>query len=303
MLPALIKAPPRPIGELDVVVEMLVDVTGRGRDEISLQLRREQRHLGISVGDAIEARGIAPYEWSERLAEFYTDSDAFLFETLVYNSTASKDSLRRWIANFLQKRHRGPQRILFYGDGLGFDAAHLARCGHRTSYFEIGKPCIEFARRVFDINDVNVDIYDRPEALPNEAFDIVVCLDVLEHVPDPRALVRELAGYLRPGGRLIVHAPFWYIHRDVKTHLRSNVRFSGDWRTLYQPAGLRPVDSGFLWCPIVLEKGDSARPDTLAAWLRLTISSWILQCSRVSTIPLVTIAKWFFTPKPGDCGG
>jgi 2-polyprenyl-3-methyl-5-hydroxy-6-metoxy-1,4-benzoquinol methylase len=47
-------------------------------------------------------------------------------------------------------------------------------------------------------------------SLSKEAFDVVVCLVVLKHVPDSPSLVRELSSYSRPGGRLIVPAPFWY---------------------------------------------------------------------------------------------
>jgi methionine biosynthesis protein MetW len=39
------------------------------------------------------------------------------------------------------------------------------------------------------------------------AFDVVTCLDVLEHVLDPRHLLRELARVLRPGGVLVLTTP------------------------------------------------------------------------------------------------
>lgn len=39
------------------------------------------------------------------------------------------------------------------------------------------------------------------------SFDAVVCLDVLEHVPDERLVVREIGRVLRPGGTLVVSVP------------------------------------------------------------------------------------------------
>lgn len=42
------------------------------------------------------------------------------------------------------------------------------------------------------------------------AFDVVICSEVLEHIPDCRAAVRELVRVLRPGGNLVVSVPrFW----------------------------------------------------------------------------------------------
>jgi len=43
--------------------------------------------------------------------------------------------------------------------------------------------------------------------VPDGSFDAVVCTEVLEHVPDPIAVVREFGRIVGPGGRLILTAP------------------------------------------------------------------------------------------------
>lgn len=78
--------------------------------------------------------------------------------------------------------------------------------------------------------------------IPTGSLDLVLCLDVLEHLPDPWALVRRLSPLLAARGRLIVSVPnirhwkfVWrllargdFIYRDAglldRTHLRFFVR-------------------------------------------------------------------------------
>lgn len=50
------------------------------------------------------------------------------------------------------------------------------------------------------------DITAIPE--PAGSFDAVLCVEVLEHLPDPPAALREFSRLLRRGGRLILTAPF-----------------------------------------------------------------------------------------------
>ncbi|MBM4112727.1 MAG: methyltransferase domain-containing protein [Phycisphaerae bacterium] len=54
--------------------------------------------------------------------------------------------------------------------------------------------------------DLVCDIASIPEA--DASFDAIMCVEVLEHVPHPELAIREFARLLRPGGRLIVTAPF-----------------------------------------------------------------------------------------------
>jgi ubiquinone/menaquinone biosynthesis C-methylase UbiE len=54
--------------------------------------------------------------------------------------------------------------------------------------------------------DIVSDITAIPE--PDGSFDAVLCAEVLEHVPDPPAALRELTRLLRSGGTLILTAPF-----------------------------------------------------------------------------------------------
>jgi SAM-dependent methyltransferase len=68
--------------------------------------------------------------------------------------------------------------------------------------------------RTLDINpaagaDFTADLcIDNSAIIPGEAFDLVVCTEVLEHTLRPWDAVRELARILKSGGRLLASAPF-----------------------------------------------------------------------------------------------
>ncbi len=58
----------------------------------------------------------------------------------------------------------------------------------------------------FDVpGNAYADVHGSIDAIPVEdaSFDIVLCLQVLEHVPDPAAAVRELRRVVKPGGRVL----------------------------------------------------------------------------------------------------
>ncbi|MCO8120560.1 class I SAM-dependent methyltransferase [Stieleria sp. TO1_6] len=50
------------------------------------------------------------------------------------------------------------------------------------------------------------DISDVPE--PDHSFDAILCTEVFEHLPDPLSAIREFSRLLRPGGKLLLTAPF-----------------------------------------------------------------------------------------------
>lgn len=76
------------------------------------------------------------------------------------------------------------------------------------------------------------------EELPfaSGTFDLVTCLDVLEHTPDDRRTLRELLRVTRAGGHLVLTVPayprLWSAHDEVNEHYRRYTR-----RTLSVAAG------------------------------------------------------------------
>jgi ubiquinone biosynthesis O-methyltransferase len=93
--------------------------------------------------------------------------------------------------------------VLDVGCGGGFMAVALAERGARVMGIDPSKRGVASALRAAERRSVPIACcVGRGESLPvhDDAFDIVVCVDVLEHVADVDRVIREVRRVLRPGG-------------------------------------------------------------------------------------------------------
>lgn len=287
-----------PLKSVEVAIDWLSDSTEKSRTEVIETLRNEAKNLGATVRNELTQLNLPRYKFTPELLTYYQSSRSFVFESFAWNTTRSKEILRSRVGRSLLRNHEPGSKVLCYGDGLGFDSTYLALLGYEVTYYEPGEPCVRFAKRVFRENGVVVKICQDLEELSTQKFDAIVCLDVLEHVPNPPELVASLAERLADGGTFVAHAPFWYIHPDVSTHLVSNTRYSGRSKEIYHRSGLREVDAGFLWCPLVLKKCSNAKPRSLAAKMRIRFSQFLLAWSRLSTWPTVAVVRTVAKARP-----
>jgi SAM-dependent methyltransferase len=82
--------------------------------------------------------------------------------------------------------------------------------------------CVDWGSSLHQTNhlDREADL-TRPLEFPDAAFDTIILSDVLEHIPVPLDLCREIARMLAPGGKLIMNVPFYYpLHETPHDYYR-----------------------------------------------------------------------------------
>ncbi|MBJ6980995.1 bifunctional 2-polyprenyl-6-hydroxyphenol methylase/3-demethylubiquinol 3-O-methyltransferase UbiG [Luteimonas sp. MC1572] len=145
------------------------------------------------------------------------------------------------------------RRVLDVGCGAGLLSEAMARAGAEVTATDLADELIKVARLHGLESGLKVDYrLQAVEALADEmpgAFDTVTCMEMLEHVPDPGAILGACARLLKPGGRLFVST----LNRT--------------------PAAFALAIVGAEYIARLLPRGthqyrDFIKPSELAAWLR-----------------------------------
>lgn len=144
-------------------------------------------------------------------------------------------------------------QLLDVGCGGGILAEAMAQRGATVTGIDMGAAPLNVARIHQLESGVQVTYQqctaEQMAAQHGESFDIVCCLEMLEHVPDPAAVVQACADLCQPGGNLY----FSTINRSPKSYLFAVL--GAEYVLKLLPRGTH-------------EYGKFIKPSELASWLR-----------------------------------
>lgn len=162
------------------------------------------------------------------------------------------------------------RRVADIGCGGGILAEALARSGARVCAIDMAPDSLEVARLHLLESGLDIDYRcQTAEGLAAEmpgAFDVVTCMELLEHVPDPASLIAACARLVRPGGdcffSTLNRTPRAYLEAIVGAEylLRMLPHGTHDYARFIRPselaawcraAGLEPAAMiGIRYCPV-----------------------------------------------------
>lgn len=197
-------------------------------------------------------------------------------------------------------------RILDIGCGAGLFFDALEQFGH-VEGIESDRIAVEQSgrwRSRIHIGELATFTADAP-------FDVILALDVVEHVRNPETMLRQAARFLAPDGRMLITTPafdwLWTSHDRLNHHVKRYT--AGEMRDLIRAAGLDSIDTRYLFQSLVVPKmlvraREALRPSApsvprvppqglnrvLEAWFRTehALAGWLPFGSSVMAVASVT---------------
>ena len=168
--------------------------------------------------------------------------------------------------------------VLEVGSGMGYFAEKLAESGRdRLVLSDPDRRCLERLRETYaDRPDVEVVELALPGRIDiGDPVESVVAMNVLEHIEDDAQALRDLAGVVVPGGRIVLWVPaYMQLYGDFDRKVGHFRRYTpATVRAAVERAGLavrhvRPVNllGGIAWW-LAVRRGGAGSPDARLVWL------------------------------------
>jgi 2-polyprenyl-3-methyl-5-hydroxy-6-metoxy-1,4-benzoquinol methylase len=220
-------------------VETVMERMARGMDDFKQQWERS----AIDVRDP------------ESVAAFYRDQIVEAYELAQWHcGLATGHVPLNYARAALFAQELGAKSILDFGCGIGSGSLALLATGAEVHSADIAQNLLRLtghrlSRRSHSPVLIDLNGATKPRS---HYYDLITCFDVLEHVPDQLATVRELAGYLKQGGRLIANFAEDSTHPERPMHISS----AGNWIRLIRKTSLAPdwASSERIGLPVVIRK-------------------------------------------------
>jgi SAM-dependent methyltransferase len=113
---------------------------------------------------------------------------------------------RNLVTELLTRHFPPPGRLLEGGIGSARNLIHFRECGYDVAGYDISEDAVLRARSR-GLDDVCVHDLTHPWPVEDGSLRAVVLLDVLEHLPNPVDVLRDVARTLRPNGGVVVTVP------------------------------------------------------------------------------------------------
>lgn len=229
------------------IVNEIVEFSGMNRDEVKKKVWEEVFEPGCIVKKDAEKFGIDFFVYNDKMEEFYVNSYGFIFETLINSQRPLRKKLIKNISNRIKKYQKSMNNIniLMMGDGVATDTIYLynelSRKDNKANiyYFDVpGSRTYDYALNRIKNQQIKVEFINEFDDISKDFFDVIVCIEVLEHLPNPEITISYFKDFLKKNGIVLITESFALLTSFYPTHLKANTVYAGRTPFLFLKEGL-----------------------------------------------------------------
>jgi 2-polyprenyl-3-methyl-5-hydroxy-6-metoxy-1,4-benzoquinol methylase len=209
--PARVKEAPRADPELrreqDEYVEDVMAFAHSTHDEVRARMKKGSKPLKDEWNAWEEEGPMTP----DRIEAFYKQTTNYIYELAEWHLFVP-GKRESDLALFADMRTKRPRNILDFGGGVGLLAIPLARAGFDVTLADLDSTTLRFAVFRAERRGVELKVWksDVEAAPPDRTYDVILCMDVLEHLPRDvlHDVVDKLVRLKHARTEIIISAPF-----------------------------------------------------------------------------------------------
>lgn len=201
-------------------------------EKITDLIEKEIKNPGTAIREDIQKFNVIPFAHSKEMDNLYRSGIGLGIELAAYHDDIGKRRMLNFIILSMkehQSKSQKPLRVLCLGDGLGLDSITFSASGFNIDYMdydnstmsECAKLNIEAAMKMD--GNIHIDTINQVTL----KYDCIICLEVIEHVPDPKSFMEFMSNSLNSDGILFLSECFDGIEDRWPTHLYANEQYAG----------------------------------------------------------------------------
>jgi glycosyltransferase involved in cell wall biosynthesis/2-polyprenyl-3-methyl-5-hydroxy-6-metoxy-1,4-benzoquinol methylase len=201
--------------------------------QVSQAVDQDARHPGLAVLEDIKTHKATPFAMSKNMDELYKHGVGLSIELASTHNDHGRLQMSAFIISALHEKQHAmsrPMKILALGDGIGIDTIRLAMAGFSIDYIDYDQSNMsKIAEFNFHAVEGSLPAGVRINVIKSirDTYDALICLEVIEHVPDPIDFSKALNGHLNDDGLLCISECFNGIENRWPTHLYTNEQYAG----------------------------------------------------------------------------
>lgn len=184
------------------MIEDLTEFYNKSFSESKLSYEEAINLCKVAVRINADLWNILSPKTEDEIKEFYEIIPYYPFELAYWH-------MKRWQRKFRKEVvSLSFGDVLDYGGGIGDLCIELAKKGLNVTYGDVQGKNWEFAKWLFEKKGYNIKMIDlgKGKIPKNEIFDTIICIDTIEHVPNPEIVLEDIATHLKNNGRLVITA-------------------------------------------------------------------------------------------------